>query len=227
MIHVDCDPRVRWAKDGSVFQRPVEIHVTHFGDKAVRDFQDQLDAAVSSGQPIVPIFLSSYGGSIHGLLQMCDSLDAIRGSIGIRTIADGRAMSAAADLLSHGDPGLRFVAPSATVMMHDSIHAAFGKLADVRNDAAESARLHKLLMDRLDKNCGKKPGYWAKLLSDNNNVDLFFTPAEAVKHGLADAVGLPQMIVQIGVEFSYGVPSPHKHDASCGHAKPRRKKAKS
>lgn len=221
MIHIDVDSRIRWHQDGSVLQKPVEIRVSHFHEGAVREFLEQLDAACCSGQPVVPITVDSSGGAVHGLLAMMDALDSVRGQIVISTIASGKAFSAGAVLLSAGDNGVRFASSSSSVMIHEMSSYGGGKSVDVQADAKESARLNRILFERLDKNCGHESGYFADLVHTNGHADVYMTPKMALKHSLINEVGIPQLAMIATVDYAYGLPSkppPHKHSKNCQHA---------
>jgi ATP-dependent Clp endopeptidase proteolytic subunit ClpP len=221
-VHVEIDPRIRWARDGSVIAKPIEIRVSHFHEGAVREFRAQLDEALGTSQPVVAIFVDSYGGSLHGLVACLDAIDSVRGSVGISTIASGKAMSAAAVLLAAGDPGLRFVSQNSSIMVHECSGGSWGKNVEIQADAKEQDRLNKLLLARMDRDCGHKPGYFSKLIHDNGHADLFLTPKQALVHGIADDIGVPHLALAATVEYAFGLPKSqvsHRHTRACKHTK--------
>jgi ATP-dependent Clp protease protease subunit len=222
MIHVEIDPRVRWNRDGTVVNKPIEIHVTHFHPQAVRQFQEDLDNACGTGQPVVPLLIDSWGGSVHGLITMLDHIDSVRQQIGIATVAQGRCMSAGLDLLSAGDDGLRFCSPTSTLMLHECASAAFGKNVEIQSSAVETERLNGLLLSRLDKNCGQSRGYFANLIHAKGHADIFMTPREAVRHRIVNHIGVPHLAMGVSVEYAFGLPKsppkPHRHTKACKRA---------
>ena len=222
-VHVEIDPRLRWARDGSIIAKPVEIRVSRFSDGAVREFQGLLEEACSTGQPVIPLYVDSFGGSAYGLLSMLDALESIRGSITIATIATGKAFSAGAFLLAAGDPGARFVSENASVMIHEmSSWGSGGKNVEIQADAKECGRMNRLLFDRLDRNCDKPRNYFSDLIHDCGHADLFLSPKQAVKHNLAQTVGIPHLALFANVEYAFGLPSkpkPHRHTKACKHGR--------
>lgn len=97
--------------------------------------------AASPGTPI-DLYINSSGGSLWGGFAVYDTMRAI--SSPVRTICIGRCRSMAAVLLAAGEPGERYAAASARLMIHqpswgwDSQDGAASKSAtNVTAEAAE------------------------------------------------------------------------------------------
>jgi ATP-dependent Clp protease protease subunit len=187
---------------------PYVVRVTGFDDLACVRFRRQLHRAVDAQQEYIPVVIDTNGGNVYGLFGMMDELDVARRHAKVATIAIGCALSAGADLLAAGDKGLRFVSPTATVMIHDlADDPAGGKIAELRTSLAENSRLHEMSFDRLAKNCGKPRSYFRDLVHSKNHGDIYLTPKQCVKHGIADHVGIPELTVNVTVETKFGLPA--------------------
>jgi ATP-dependent Clp endopeptidase proteolytic subunit ClpP len=186
--------------------RPHVIHVNNFDMASASQFRDELDHAASTGQPLIPILIDSDGGEIYALLSMLDAIESVRPRFNIATIATGRAMSCGSVLLSAGDEGYRFVAPNATIMIHDGWDVAHGKTAEVESKAAECRRVSDLTDTYMDRACGKADGYFKKLVHDHDHSEVFLTPRQCIKHWLANHIGLPVMTVHVGVQYGFDIP---------------------
>jgi ATP-dependent Clp protease protease subunit len=188
--------------------RPVVINVTAFDEAGAARFRDDIDRASQTGQPVIPIVIDSLGGDIYALLSMLDAIEAVRGSHHVATIAHGRAMSCGSVLLTAGDEGKRFVAPSATVMVHDAATTISGKTASAEADANECRRLDDLTYAIMDRRCGHKAGYFRRLVHDHDHGEVYLSPKDAVKHKIANHVGVPSLTVMVDVAWAFTLTDP-------------------
>ena len=186
-------------KEAELRNPPVVITVNDFTEEAVRSFMCQMSDAHNTGQHVIPIVIDSYGGLVHGLMAM---ISAIRSTnLPVATIIQGKAMSCGAVLASCGTPGYRFIDPLSTMLIHQVSAGAFGKIEEIKNKAAETDRLNKVLFSIMDKNAGKPPGYFWDLIHVNDHADIFLTAEDVIKHGLADHVRVPTLVTSIDVKF--------------------------
>lgn len=178
---------------------PVIIRVNKFDEDSANKFCAALSAAQNTGQPIIPVIVDSYGGQVHALTAM---VDAIRSSnVPVATIIEGKAMSCGALLASFGAKGYRFVAPTATIMIHEVSSSSHGKVEEIKVDAAETERLNKWALDSLDRNAGKTPGYFSGLIHEKAHADWYLTPEELITQGLADHLRIPSFHTTVSVNF--------------------------
>lgn len=182
----DCmegNPQMTGILDGSVWLNDIT-------ESAARDFAASL-LKTSSYDPTRPlmVYIDSSGGLIDALASMISVMDSIPNKI--ITIAMGKAMSAGAILLAHGD--YRFVAPYSRVMIHEVSGGAAGNINDVTSEAAEIVRLNSVFLEMFAKDCGIKNGHRGlkKLLSEHR--DLYLSADQAVELGVADEVGVPRL----------------------------------
>jgi ATP-dependent Clp protease protease subunit len=186
------DPNI---KHESMLTEPVIIKVTEFSEKGFSNFHDMFQKAVDSKQSVIPISIDSYGGQVYSLLGM---LELIRTSpVPVATYVASKAMSCGAVLLSAGTNGYRFIAPNATVLVHQVSGGSYGKVEDVEVSSTHMVALNKQLMGILSKNSGHDAKYFSRELLKNGNADLYYTAAEAVRHGIANYVKTPTFKIKI------------------------------
>jgi len=181
---------------------PIIITVNNFDEDAARKFRDEVNAAHNTGQPVIPVVIASYGGAVYSLLNMIDTIESA--TLPIMTIAEGKAMSCGAVLLSCGTKGYRYAAPNSTIMIHDvSSMSSRQKVEELKADVNESDRLNNKIMRLMSSNCGKRPDYFLKEIHKRGRADWFLESDECLEIGLVDHVGMPEMkiSVEVGVEI--------------------------
>lgn len=175
------------------------IIINDITTETTADFIKHFYEIEDMGQEIIPIYINSCGGSLEDALAI---VDVIRSSSTIvPTIAIGKAYSAGSLILAAGAPGYRYVAPNATVMIHDIAVGFGGKTHDIINTANEIARLDKVLFNMMDEFCDQEQDYFKKLLKEKQNIDWYLSPEEAVTHKIADHVKLPTF--RLGMRYEY------------------------
>lgn len=186
--------------DNHSVNNPKVVYV-HGGitERTAKIFADDMQSAKNTGQSVIPVVISSYGGSVYALLEMIDTIKNI--GLPVATIVTGKAMSAGAVLASCGTNGYRFASPNATYMVHEVSTGATGKIGEVEVDAEEGKRLNKLMLGIMSTNLGHAPDYFSKLIHEKGHADWYFTPNEASKHGLVNHVRIPTIKIRIHVEM--------------------------
>lgn len=174
---------------------PVIITVTDFDEDSAKAFARDVQRALNSGQTILPIVISSYGGSIYAFLEMADIIKSV--NMPVATICVGKCMSAGAMLLAMGTDGYRYAAPNSTILLHDAATMMRGKLKDLQNEAAEITRLNDLIFSMMDKQSKRPPGYYQKILDTKGHIDWFMTADEAKGHGIVNFVRIPKLKLKI------------------------------
>ncbi len=129
------------------------------------------------------LVINSNGGDVYSALSIAHFMEHT--GLEITTICIGRAMSAAAILLTCGAPGRRFAIPSGTVMFHDISTVIGGKYEDMRVDVKETARLRKLLMDKVLERTKISAEQVEQLAFSR---DRYFTAEEALAAGVIDRI---------------------------------------
>jgi len=88
------DPLIK-TKSVDLIEQPVSVLVQEFTPEGVKDFKIQMEKAHNTGQPVIPVIIDSYGGSVYGCLDMISNLK--KASLPVHTIITGKAMSAGAN----------------------------------------------------------------------------------------------------------------------------------
>jgi len=167
-----------------------------------RDIEIAESAAITNGQTILPLIIDSMGGDVYATLSIIDAIDSC--SLTIATIIEGKAMSAAVDIAVCGAEGYRFCGPNATIMMHGVSAGSAGTLVEMETDVREAKRIDLLLLQHLNKRCGKKKGYFEKEFQKLKGApDWYLTPQEAKKHNIINHVKIPAITVNIGFSYTF------------------------
>lgn len=208
---VNVDPRIQIKDIESSCQMPIYVR---FGgsfaeDTAVKfceELQQAEDRCIKSGQEVLPIVIDSYGGDVYALLSMIDMIEACK--VKIATVVEGKAMSCGAVLFTCGAEGYRFIAPNATVMIHEVSSFNFGKNEEIKASAVETDRLNTRIMGMMARNCGKKESYFSDLVHEKKHADWFLDANECLRHNLANHIAIPRFTVDIKFEqkFDWLVP---------------------
>jgi ATP-dependent protease ClpP protease subunit len=177
------------------------IRVVDFDEISYTMFQEGFTRSINSKAGFIPVEIDSYGGEVHILLGMLGFLDSMRSQKIISTFTATKAMSCGAVLLSAGTPGYRFMSPTAHVMIHEVSRMEWGKFSEVKRGVRHQEDLNETIFQQLDKNCGKDPGYFKRLVKDNDNADLYLSAKQCLEHGIIDKICIPT--VKLSVNPSY------------------------
>lgn len=162
-----------------------------------------MSIAHTIGQPIIPVIIDSDGGRIDCLRSMVTMIE--NSKIPIATIVEGRAYSCGSVLFSCGAQDHRYISPHAKLLIHQASAGTFGKVEEMKNDTEEFLRTNDWTNEILAKNCGKDPDYFKRMQKKHRNIDWWISPKEAMKHNLANHIGIPEMVVKVRVFFEFGM----------------------
>ena len=190
--------------DDHMVKEPIIITISGpINENAADLFDKDINHAVKTGQPIIPIIVNSYGGNVHSVLQMMDAIDKVKNmKIKVATICIGKCMSAGAALLTCGSEGMRFAGPNATIMIHEVSSMTGGKIGDIKVDADESDRLNKILLETMSQNIGKDKGYLSGIIFSKGRSDWYLSPKDAIEHGVINHISVPDLKIKISVDVS-------------------------
>jgi len=124
----DVDPWLH-IKPEEAMEAPVSVYVNEFSEEAVKIFLEDITKANNTSQPIIPIYIDSYGGDVYALMAMIDIIE--NSDKPCATICVGKAMSCGAVLLACGEKGHRYISKNATVMIHDVSSFSEGKSEEI------------------------------------------------------------------------------------------------
>ena len=201
MINSNIDSNIKIKKIEDLCDLPIYVHVNKFDDAAVKIFEKEVQYAENHNQAEIPILIDSFGGQVYSLLAMVDILKHVKKPIA--TVVVGKAMSCGAVLFSCGADQRRFVAPNATIMIHDVSSGTYGKVEDMKVDVAEADRLNKLVYNLMAKNCGHNSNYFLDIVHDKGHADWYLTADDAIFHKLANKIHVPRFNVKVSLETSF------------------------
>jgi len=179
----------------------VIVRVNEFNNKAAKEFAAQISAAHNTGQSVIPVIIDSYGGQVYSLMAMISSIR--HAELPVATIIEGKAMSCGAILFSFGDEGMRFMDPDATLMIHDVSTSVWGKVEEIKADAAEAERLNQTVYKMMARNCGKRDDYFLDLIHERSHADWFLDAAETKSHNLANQIRVPKFNITVNVNIDF------------------------
>lgn len=138
--------------------------------------------AMALEDPDTPIKLhiDSYGGSIRAGLRLLDIMQTI--PTPVWTIGS-TCYSMGAILLAAGEPGYRFVMPSAHTMLHLPSGGFHGDARQMEIQNKEMQRVKTDLVDFLRKSGVKKT---AKTILKDIDREFYMNAEETIKYGIAD-----------------------------------------
>lgn len=178
---------------------PIIVYISGtINERSARTFADDMRMAHETGQPVIPIVIRSYGGSVYSLLSIIDVIKSAK--VPVATIVVGKAMSAGAALLTCGTDGMRYAAPHSTIMIHEVSNMIGGKVKEIKANAEETDRLNELILSIMSLNVGKKENYFSEIIHSHEHADWYLTPTEAMKHNVINHIGVPELEVNITVK---------------------------
>lgn len=196
---LNVDPRIK-AKSSELIEQPVVVRVRKFDEEGAKEFHENMEKAHNTGQPVIPIVIDSYGGQVYSLFDMISGIQSSK--LPVVTILEGKGMSCGAMLFAMGQQ--RYMSPNATLMFHDVSSGSWGKIEEIKADAKETERVHKLIFSLVAKNLGKDADFFEKLIHDRGHADWFLTSKEAKKHNICTHVGVPDLVINVNLEYKFG-----------------------
>lgn len=188
-------------KDIELRHTPVIVRVNKFDEESAKEFDSQISHAHNTGQEVIPVIIDSYGGQVYSLMSMISSIKS--SSLPVATIVEGKAMSCGAVLFSFGAEGHRYMAPDATIMIHDVSSMAWGKVEEIKASATETDRLNNKIYTMMAQNCGHHKDYFLDIVHEKGHSDWFLEPDECKKHNLANDIRLPSLEVSVNLSYNF------------------------
>ncbi len=198
---IEIDHRLHVEDLDDLCNLPKVIRVNEFDEKALEEFEEDMDEAHQTGQPIIPVVIDSYGGSAYGLLGMVASVESSK--VPVATIVTSKAMSAGAILFSFGREGFRFMHPDACLMIHDLGGFSDGKVEDIKVTANMMDEMNQRMYSRVSVHLGHSPDFIPGLIKKHHHLDWFLTAKKAKKLNIANHLCIPTFDVKIGLDIKF------------------------
>lgn len=202
MRKYDIDPNIKIRKLEELIDVPSFVYVNKFDEESVKAFTTAMIETEQKNQAVVPIIIDSYGGETYSLMSMIDIVKRCKKPVA--TIVLGKAMSCGSILFTMGSDGMRFMGPSATLMIHDVSSSIRGKVEEIKADSIETDRLNQHVYKLMARNCGQPDNYFLDIVHGKGHADWFISPEEALTHKLATSTRIPEFAVKINVDIKFG-----------------------
>jgi ATP-dependent Clp protease protease subunit len=136
-------------------------------------------------EDFITFYINTNGGDLTGLVQIYDTMQLIDSPV--KTVCLSKAFSAGAVLLAAGEPGYRFIAKNARVMIH-GLQCLFPMPGtDITGSKSYYEFLNKA-NDGMLKILAKHTGQELEQVKTDCERDSFLSAKEAVEYGLVDKI---------------------------------------
>lgn len=129
----------------------------------------------------INLIINSDGGDIYDMLGIIDYIDSL--SLKVNTICRGKALSAAAIILTCGT-GTRMMSKRSTVMFHQSSSFLSGKMSDISAYLDNIKTLEATVYNLLEIKTKKDANWWKSQMK----TDTFLSPETLVEYGVIDQI---------------------------------------
>lgn len=136
--------------------------------------------------PSLNLIINSPGGTLNDGFAIIDIMQS--SAIPVCTVGLGEVMSAGLMIFMAGAPGHRTLTPSTSVMSHEFSTGVMGKHNELMTMQKELSLTHERMMNHYKKFTKLSKADIEKYLLPSS--DVYLTPKEAVKLGLADRIAL-------------------------------------
>jgi len=132
----------------------------------------------------INLYINSPGGSVYDGLGVYDVMQYIK--CPVATYVTGMAASMGSFIAQAGEPGMRYLLPSALTMIHQPSAGTKGTISDMEISLNENLRVKKMMTELYVKHNskGKTFAEFERLM----DRDKYLTATDAVELGLADVV---------------------------------------
>jgi len=136
--------------------------------------------------PEVVVNIRSTGGDVNDALLIYEALKSLRGRV--ITCCYGYTASAATVIAQAASPGCRRIASGALYLIHNSVCATEGNVAELVASTDLLRKTDERLAALYAERSGASVEGFVALMAENNGAGRWLSPAEAVEAGLADEV---------------------------------------
>lgn len=173
--------------------------------KRILFLSEEIDASVATSitasllfldlqsQEEITLYINSIGGTVSdGLLTIHDTLQYIKSPV--KTVCIGEAYSSAAVILAAGTKGRRYAFPHSKIMIHNiQVEELSGTQKEIQEEAKRVKELNQILMKLISDHTAQP----LKKVKRDCLKDKYFTPEQAIKYGLIDAIVEPSKIISL------------------------------
>ena len=134
------------------------------------------------------VYIHSDGGDVDAVCSMIDEIEGVKSQgIEVNTIANGKAFSAAAYLLTFGTN--RYATNNATIMLHPILFDLDLDYIDAQRSYTDFTNLkYQNLISKVAKNCGRKSKNTIDKFMSEIKDGLWLMPKQAIKMKVIDSI---------------------------------------
>lgn len=153
-------------------------------DQVAVDIMATLLLLDKENQEKITIFINSEGGDIRNIFTIYDAMQLT--SSPLETICIGSVMREAVLLLAAGTKGHRVITKNADICLSQAMspYMSYSDLTNTKISHDKTVKDNDTFLRELAKNTGKT----FKILKKDTERQVFMTPTQAVKYGIADRV---------------------------------------
>lgn len=133
---------------------------------------------------VIHLYINSPGGAVHSAFHLIDVIK--QSEIPVYTYGMGLIASCGVLLMMAGEKGHRYVTQNTSIMTHQYSWGSRGKEHELMAIVKEFELYTDRMIKHYEKCTGNNEAYIRKHLLPES--DVWLTPEEAVKHGIADTI---------------------------------------
>jgi len=151
-------------------------------------FSRHIRYVASKGLKVMYVYIHSDGGDVDAVCSMIDEIEGVKSQgIEVNTIANGKAFSAAAYLLTFGTN--RYATNNATIMLHPILFDLDLDYIDAQRSYTDFTNLkYQNLISKVAKNCGRKSKNTIDKFMSEIKDGLWLMPKQAIKMKVIDSI---------------------------------------
>ena len=151
-------------------------------------FSRHIRYVAGKGLKTIYVYIHSDGGDVDAVCSMIDEIEGVKSQgIEVNTIANGKAFSAAAYLLTFGTN--RYATNNATIMLHPILFDLDLDYIDAQRSYTDFTNLkYQDLISKVAKNCGRKSKNTVEKFMSEIKDGLWLMPKQAIKMKVIDSI---------------------------------------
>ncbi len=175
------------AIDQQFSRRKIYI-IGEINNELAADVCASIRSLASESEDDITMYIMSPGGSISAGLTIYDTIKAIK--CDVRTVACGMPSSMGAFLVAcGGTKGKRYMQENAEILIHQPMGGIKGQASDIIIHARHMSRVKT----RINKLMARATGQPVEKIKSDTDRDYIMSAQEAVKYGLVDLIGEPEI----------------------------------
>ena len=170
-----------------MFERLLQERIVFLGAEVTDPLANDISAkllllAADNPEKDISLYINSPGGSVYAGMAIFDTMNFV--PCDVATTCIGMAASMGQFLLRAGAKGKRRALPHSRILMHQPLGQMQGKASDIQIHADQMLRTKKEMAELIASMTGQS----VNRVETDSDRDRWFTPAEALAHGMIDSI---------------------------------------